>query len=444
MKNKNLMLLGILMTMTLPLTVKAGTEMHGGDSVVCFQNAADKQKVETILRQNKLATQMGYVRLDPFTDINMDTVTVETLDIWETRQATTPPREFVELTNVEDGVKDRLNVLNTKLSTLAKIMTSSYNGFYAPSKWLASSTGIVEIDDSHELINYTKSCIPVQIAVQTNTRIYYDARLYSKLDDTNKVALILHEMMYAWGKNLVDNSLNIRKYVGLLMLKEFHTYSAEELNSEISIDFNFREHKISLLEWRECQSLVTALGMNLQANYLLYGLNSLGCLDPESKADIKEINYKANELEALSNKVGYKVKRLLYASSSDSYYLKRNELNEAASVKLVDDQIYKVKTQTPIEVKAYNIELSIEDGKVIDAYPETTTELTILGQLVNTQTRDHVLEYKELSSGKKYLSRFYLSEDKKLKSVSGFKKMKNCGLGYVDLNIDGLVTNCSK
>ena len=50
MKSKMLIAISLLSALVLPLKAMAGTEMHGGDSVVCFQNLQDKIKVETVLR----------------------------------------------------------------------------------------------------------------------------------------------------------------------------------------------------------------------------------------------------------------------------------------------------------------------------------------------------------------------------------------------------------
>lgn len=442
MKNKTLIALGLLTTLALPLTVKAGTEMHGGDSVVCFQNLAQKQKVEAVLRQNKMAAQMGYIRQDPFSDIDMNTVTVETLDVFETRQSTSPEREFVEVTNAAEGVKERIKVLNTKISSLAKIMETSLNGFYAPSKWLASTTGIVEIDDSHELINYTKSCIPVQIAVQTETRVYYDGRLYAKLDEVNKTALILHELMYSWVKKISDNSFNVRKYVGLLMLKEFETYDAEELHKEMTVDFK-KDFNI----WIPCKTTTTFQGVLLNIDFLNSGLNSSICEEQDNHKSITNVIFDSKSYEALSSKIGLKIQKISSGSEYANFvyadrYTSQNDVRNIVRFDIADGQPYKVAAATEFEVASINLKIIVSKEKMLNAFPNYASNIKILGQSVEVKY-DSDLEYKETASGKKYLSSFTLLKAAKLSSVSGFRKMKQCdAYSYVVLNAQGLVESC--
>ncbi len=443
MKNKTLITLGLLTTLALPLTVKAGTEMHGGDSVVCFQNLAQKQKVEAVLRQNKMAAQMGYIRQDPFTDIDMNAVTVETLDVFETRQSTSPGREFIEVINPVESVKERIKVLNTKIVSLASILETSLTGFYAPSKWLASTTGIVEIDDSHELINYTKSCIPVQIAVQTDTRVYYDGRLYAKLDEVNKTALILHELMYSWAKNHSSNSFNVRKYVGLLMLKEFESYDAKEIKKEMSVDFNY--NFLSLLD---CKTTTQLLDTELTIDYSIWDLNDSACKD-DRVVNIQDVVFDLKSYEELSKKIGLKITKIYSGKQVDDEvwpgrYYTQTDVKNIAMLMVANGEQYKVAATTEFEVTTNILSLTVSRGKILNAFPRYASRIKILGQSFEVDD-DIQLQYRHTPSGKKYLSNFRLSEKAaKLSSVSGFKKTKKCdAFADVTLNAQGLVENCN-
>lgn len=433
MKNKTLIALSMLTTLILPFTAKAGSEMHGGDSVVCFQNAAQKEKVEAVLRRNKMAAQMGYVRQDPFADINMNLVKVETLDIWETRQSTYPQPEFIEVGNAEESTKERIAVLKNKITLLADAMEDSLNGFYAPSKWLASSTGIVEIDDSHELINYTKLCIPVQIAVQTKTRIYYDARLFTKLDELNKTALILHELMYSWSKQFSDTSFNVRKYVGMLMLKDFESYPTNSLYEELSVDYHREIFRTKV----NCEVQRTVEEIQLTVKYKVWGINPSACEDK----DAISVNLNPNVLDSVSEKLGFKIRQLLYFFDENL----ENSL-QFGGLSLEDNQIYKVSTVvTPFEIVTYQTILSIKEGQIIRE-PSKGESLRILDQDIKVYTDGYSyqdFEYSKTSDGESYLSGFTIDEEKKLKSVSGFRKMKKCKeRSRVKLNAEGLVVSC--
>lgn len=439
MKNKTLIALSMLTTMILPLSVKAGTEMHGGDSVVCFQNLAQKQKVETILRQNKLASQMGYIRQDPFSDINMDDVTVETLDVWEVRHTTNSSREFVNVDDVNAGVKDRIAAMNNKVKYIAGKIQAAQDSFYNPSKWLASATGIVEIDDSHELINYTNLCIPVQLAVQTDTRVYYDKRLYSKLDEMNKTALVLHELLYSWVKNFSNSSLNVRKYVGLLMLKEFDTYSAEELVNEMSVDFknNPEAYARPYIVSNECQATSQQVeGLNLKVSYSLRGLNSSIC-------EAKNIDYVGftideNDLKLLANKTGHSL-------SGGSYGELREGVLTLTHLQLTPYQEYTVPTVTPFKISSTSLSLPVKDGKVLPLYPDRFESMTILDQKMSIGP--NWIEYRKTTSGKLYLYQVQLEirEDVKLKAASKLKSTKKCDDDdFVHFNADGLVISCQR
>lgn len=432
MKNKTLLLLALF---TLPLTVKAGgSELHGGDSVVCFQTIAQKQQVEKILRQNKVASQMGYIRQDPFDDIDLNTVTVETLDVWEAKNSVTVPVKFVNVENVENGVKDRINVLNTKMSLMAQKMQEAYDGFYAPSKWLASSTGVLEIDDSRELINYTKLCIPVQIAVQTSTRVYYDARLYSRMNEANKVALILHELLYSWLKKYSQNSLNVRKYVGMMMREDFVSYPTDSLIQEFLVDYDSNFRGVQPSTKILCPAKAIVEGIEIGFSAVIAGVNPDACKVSERLIEARYKN--RNDLVTLSTKLSVKVEHVVLSDREWN----PNGIIKIAGVSLVDGQIYTVtETTTEFKIETIGTDMSVENG-IVNGLPDRTKRLEILGQEITL--REPVLNYEKLPSGKLYLASFQIEDERILKSA-GFRKMKKCSSGsYVVLNPAGLVESC--
>lgn len=443
MKNKILIVLSLLTTLTLPLTAKAGTEMHGGDSVVCFQNIAEKQKVETILRQNKLASQMGYIRQDPFANVDMDTITVETLDLWETHQTLAGPKEFVEIENINDGLKDRIEAMKNKLMAIANILEEADRGFYNPSKWLASATGIVEIDDSHELINYTNLCIPVQIAVQTDTRVYYDGRLFSKLDPLNKVALILHEYLYSWAKTFTNSSLNVRKYIGLLMLKNFEIYPVEELRKEMEIDFK-ASRDLKFERWIKCQLTSVIEDESFVISYIHGGVNQQVCQKRDERYYTNDFKIIESDRKQLSEKLGLKLDGEVNGEWKENIF-------HIQSLKLANGEKLTVNTVTPFTYWTYYHYLQIKEGNIqLPYFPQEATHIQILGQDIEMAmginggiTSGDKLEYKKTSSGKLYLYKIRIGSDMKLKSA-GFKKTKKCDkYDYVTFNEQGLVIDCN-
>lgn len=437
MKNKML----LLAMFVLPLTVQAGgSELHGGDSVVCFQTPAQKQQVEKTLRQNKVASQMGYIRQDPFDGIDLNTVTVETLDIWETNLTSTSPRKFVDFKNVDDGLKDRLAVLMTKSAAMANQIQNALDGFYAPSKWLASPTGVVEIDDSRELINYTKLCIPVQIAVQTNTRVYYDGRLFSRMNATNKVALILHEALYSWLKQYSGNSLNVRKYVGMMMLEDFSAYPWRAFLEEFIVDYS----KVNVQSRVACPSKTIIEGIEISLTAAWTGLNTEICKEFRIYSHVTFSNRK-EAMQLLSQKLGFNVIDAYFENirfSNDGYIILDG------SVQLKGDEQYLVtEVATPFKIISEFSNIPVIDGRVVvGGLTNRASAVEILGQEIEVYTHQTSgdLEYKTTPSGVSYLSSFKLGADYTLKAARGFKKVKECKKGsYVNLNPEGLVVSCN-
>lgn len=430
MKNKTLLLLAMF---ALPFTAQAGgSELHGGDSVVCFQNPAQKQQVEKTLRQNKVASQMGYIRQDPFDGIDLNTVTVETLDIWETIHTSTSPRKFIDVKNVDEAVKERITVLKSKSAAMAGEMQKALDGFYAPSKWLASPTGVVEIDDSRELINYTKLCIPVQIAVQTNTRVYYDGRLFSRMNATNKVALILHEILYSWLKRYSENSLNVRKYIGLMMLEDFASYPTDSLIEEFKVDYP----KVEINMMINCSAKAIVEGVEIRLHGEIEGPNASICEDRSLYKFLYFTNLK-EDLKPLSEKLGLEVGEV---SATGIHWLESGYLRIDA-VRLKDNQTLMVnEVATPFKMITDYTSLRVIHG-VVDGLPDRANTIEILGQEIKLKTYSFI--YKQLPNGQSYLSSFAIDGDYTLKSLSGYKKVKKCKTGMtVYLNPNGLVTEC--
>ena len=381
---------------------------------------------------------MGTVRLDPFADIDLNAFTVETLDIWETRQATIPPKEFIEVTNINSTVEDRIKLLGKKVTVAAEATMGPYKGFFHPSKWLASSTGIVEIDDSHELINYTSTCIPVQIAVQTNTRVYYDARLYAKLDSLNKAALILHELMYSWVKNHTSSSFNVRKYVGLMMLKEFESYPYGELFEEINSDF-----KVQFRKWFDCEKTMILEDVEVKTIISAFLINAEACSYLNESDEIRNWRFSPESYELLKNlqkKIGMIISEFNYKWVDGKMEFSHGRLQGLQWIAL--------DTITPTDffvtqLFGYHHQedlFLVKDRKIVKELP-VNGKIRLLNQEITLEGM--VFEKK---SDKYFLSSgILLEKDMLIKATTGLKKTKQCRQGSrVHFNFSGLMVNCTE
>lgn len=85
-------------------------------------------------------------------------------------------------------LKDKTNI--------DKHLKKILEGPLASKNWIASNSGVVEIDDSGHKTVMPSNCLLVQVAVQHNQGIHYDQRLFSKLTNMDKAGLIIHELAY--------------------------------------------------------------------------------------------------------------------------------------------------------------------------------------------------------------------------------------------------------
>ena len=115
----------------------------------------------------------------------------------------------------------------TQARAIAKKLTeSSANDFFVTEterilnevKFLPTDAELIPIDDSGSIIK-PSNCDIFQAAIyQANQRIYFDSNIWNLLNETNRAALVSHEVVYAFMR-IYDNaktSVRARQYVSFI------------------------------------------------------------------------------------------------------------------------------------------------------------------------------------------------------------------------------------
>jgi hypothetical protein len=101
--------------------------------------------------------------------------------------------------------------------------------------WRLVNSGLVRLDDDHAVMNPNNL---VQIAVRQKYVVFIDRDKWQILDDENKVALLIHEVLYAMTDN--QNAIDARNVTGTFFTQQFLAsgYRQHLLNSVKSLDLN--------------------------------------------------------------------------------------------------------------------------------------------------------------------------------------------------------------
>lgn len=78
--------------------------------------------------------------------------------------------------------------------------------------------GVVEINDSNQPFFIPTNCLLTQAAVRQNNIVYYDGFIFQRLSERNKLALVLHELIYKLSGH--TSSVETRKLVGLVLSED--------------------------------------------------------------------------------------------------------------------------------------------------------------------------------------------------------------------------------
>jgi hypothetical protein len=199
------------------MLLMGGTKGNGGDAVVCFSGTLTRDQVQEQLQRNRHER----VKINPFKnpEVMKYVSSIEILDLFQYRLPSGfPPTERKliavngtfdqELSKVVNRLKT-ISGLGAKLeSTLAEIPVQSWR----------QAEAVVEIDDSAEVFFLPPECLLVQAAVRQESQIFYDAYLWNRMDELNRLGLVVHELIYKIGADRSQStSEKARQIVGLVM-----------------------------------------------------------------------------------------------------------------------------------------------------------------------------------------------------------------------------------
>lgn len=155
-------------------------------------------------------------------------ITYQVLDLYEQADRGYTPRRYSSKMTYIDIVHKEIARINRHLPRVAKALTLELRKLQA-SLYFVRDNQVPEIQD--EFLYYSTPCTLKQLAVQWREgsqygRVYWiNLHYFQLLDEPNKAALILHELLYRlFVHDFPDeepNSRTVRQYVGLFMSAEF-------------------------------------------------------------------------------------------------------------------------------------------------------------------------------------------------------------------------------
>lgn len=154
--------------------------------------------------------------------------TYQVLDLYEQADRGYTPRHFPSDLSYIDIVYIEIARIERQFPRVAKALNLEFQKLEA-SLYFIADEHVPEIKD--EFLYTSLPCSLRQLAVQWNEgsrygRVYWiNARYFPRLDERNKAALILHELVYRLLSSSFPkedlNSRPVRQYVGLFMSEEF-------------------------------------------------------------------------------------------------------------------------------------------------------------------------------------------------------------------------------
>jgi hypothetical protein len=113
--------------------------------------------------------------------------------------------------------------------------------------WRLVSSSLVNVRDENTLLDYENLS---QLAIRRNGTIMINRNLWQQLDDANKVALVLHEVLYALVKpettsdGIEQDSVTARELTGYLFTNDLARLGIEGLQRFVGTKFNFTVHNL--------------------------------------------------------------------------------------------------------------------------------------------------------------------------------------------------------
>ncbi len=228
--------------------IRKGTETgNGGDVRVCFNSKSTKEIVEQILRRN---IKEG-MREDPFSEsVLRDIQSVELLDLYLLSRKSGGKVAAIQGTE-EQIIQDRLALLESKSQFIYEILDAKKQ--IDLGGWYSAESGVLEIDDSGDPINYSDNCILVQLAYQDRisnaiTRVFYDDRILNLMPALHRAAFKFHEWIYhiAIDRGYTD-SRAVQDIVGIIFDEKFSTIIPILLNRRVA-DLKLSQYRIVILD----------------------------------------------------------------------------------------------------------------------------------------------------------------------------------------------------
>lgn len=208
---------------------KAGFGSHGGDAIVTFQTKADRNRVLQVILDNK----KNGTNNDPLEGIDLNTLEVELLDLWfaRTRGLNGKGDGLIDAKGtMEEIVQERLLQFKDK-TTFYNTLKSYLEGEMSSQKWTPSKNGVIEVDDSGLSVYSGPFELPLQIAVQNQFRVFYDERLFKRMNPLNQAGLVYHEMIYRHAIRIGhQDSTATQPVVGEIFSKSFERMTGIQIN----------------------------------------------------------------------------------------------------------------------------------------------------------------------------------------------------------------------
>lgn len=212
-----------------PLTdrsVAGDWKSSGGTGIVCFQTVGDAKAYDQVVGQNISLSD----------DLISKIATLETLEHWEKRA------ESFDRTH---SSAELLEILRKRLLITAPLIAVQLDAVAErihQGSWQQS--GVLEpthdADPQRPLDQLAPECRQIQLVVRVNSvveagqmpdiHVYFDARLFEKLDPLNRAMLEVHERLYVLGRQVGHgDSMRTRLLVRTVFDEDF--WKAAEIDS---------------------------------------------------------------------------------------------------------------------------------------------------------------------------------------------------------------------
>lgn len=223
----------------------AGFEVNnGGSGIVCFKNQQVKERAEFLLKLNENRTVP--VSVFAMKDIRDDVSSIQVLDLFEYQNGNsywgyTPAQpEMSSYGNFQKQLDQWMAWIKLKSDFDLSLERSAKEfGF---SQWVPASS-LKRVNDlgrfyfSHLLLSsygfdaeikfpVPPKCLPIQLAMRRFGIIYFEDQLWKLMDETNRAALVFHEIVYDLAiRAKQTDSFETRTVVGTFLSMEFKEFS---------------------------------------------------------------------------------------------------------------------------------------------------------------------------------------------------------------------------